>query len=220
MNLGELGGFLFDQPLLALTIAAILLAVLAGMLAANRPRLAQGLRNTAYLGLIGALLLTVAELAGHNTRSEAAMWLDRTRPASVEGDETVISMRVGGHFWVEAELNGTPVEFLIDTGATYTGVSQNTASRAGLAPDEGDEGMVLDTANGPIVARKGTASSLRFGGIDANGLTVAIAPNTEVETNVIGMNLLSQLASWRVEDNKLILVPKTSDAQIEPNRGA
>ena len=175
MNLGELGGFLFDQPLLALTIAAILLAVLAGMLAANRPRLAQGLRNTAYLGLIGALLLTVAELAGHNTRSEAAMWLDRT---------------------------------------------QNTASRAGLAPDEGDEGMVLDTANGPIVARKGTASSLRFGGIDANGLTVAIAPNTEVETNVIGMNLLSQLASWRVEDNKLILVPKTSDAQIGPNRGA
>lgn len=208
MNLGELGGFLYSQPLLALTIAAILLAVLAGMIPANRLQLRHGLRNTAYLGLGGAALLTVAQAALHNTRSEAALWLDGTSPASVEGNETVISQRADGHFWVEAQLNGTPVEFLIDTGATYTGVSAATAARAGLVPDQGDEGMVLDTANGPIVARKATAGSVRFGGIDAQGLTVAIAPGTESEVNVIGMNLLSQLQSWRVEGGKLILVPK------------
>ncbi|MCJ2177965.1 retropepsin-like aspartic protease family protein [Novosphingobium album (ex Hu et al. 2023)] len=207
MNLGELGSFLYDQPLLALTIAAILLAVLAGMVSANRPQLGHGLRNTAYLGLGGAALLTVTQVALHNTHSEAALWLDGTRPASVEGNETVISQRADGHFWVEAQLNGTPVEFLVDTGATYTGVSAATAERAGLMPEEGTEGMVLDTANGPIVARKATAGSLRFGGIDAKGLTVAIAPDTESDINVIGMNLLSQLASWRVEDNRLILLP-------------
>ncbi|MEJ2408423.1 MAG: TIGR02281 family clan AA aspartic protease [Novosphingobium sp.] len=210
MNLGDLGSFLYDQPLLALTIAAILLAVLAGMLSANRPQLGHGLRNAAYLGLAAAALLTVAQLASHNTRSEAAFWLDRTRPATVEGNQTVVSQRVDGHFWVEARLNGVPVEFLIDTGATYTGVSRSTAARAGLQPDESNEGIVLDTANGPIVARKATANSLRFGGIEANGLTVAIAPNTQSEVNVIGMNLLSQLKSWRVEDNKLILVPQGS----------
>jgi aspartyl protease family protein len=208
VNLGELGSFLYDQPLLALTIAAILLAVLAGMISASRPHLGHGLRNTAYLGLGGAALLTVAQVALHNTHSEAALWLDSTRPTSVEGGETVISQRADGHFWVKAQLNGTPVEFLVDTGATYTGVSAATAGRAGLMPDEGDVGMVLDTANGPIVARKATASSLRFGGIDARGLMVAIAPDTESDINVIGMNLLSQLASWRVEGNKLILVPK------------
>jgi aspartyl protease family protein len=207
VNLGELASFLFEQPLLALTIAAILLAVAAGMVAATRPRLADGLRNTAYLGLAAALLLTVAQLAGHNTRSEAALWLDGPREASVEGDETVISKRVDGHFWVVGELNGTPVEFLVDTGATYTGVSQRVASQVGLIPDEGDEGMVLDTANGPIVARKATARSLRFGGIEVKGLTVAIAPDSESDLNVIGMNLLSRLASWRVEGDKLILQP-------------
>ncbi|MCJ2186091.1 retropepsin-like aspartic protease family protein [Novosphingobium beihaiensis] len=208
MNLGELGSFLYAQPLLALTIAAILLAVLAGMLSASRPQLGHGLRGASYLGLAAAALLTVAQVAGHNTRSEAAFWLDRTRPASVEGNETVVSQRVDGHFWVEAQLNGVPVEFLVDTGATYTGVSRSTAERAGLRPDEGDEGMVLDTANGPIVARKATAGSLRFGGIEANSLMMAISPDTESDVNVIGMNLLSQLKSWRVEDNKLILVPK------------
>lgn len=208
MNLGELGGFLFDQPLMTLTIVAILLAVGAGMLAATRPRLGQALRNTAYLGLVAALLLTVAQLAGHNSRSDAALLLDRTRPAEIVGTETVIAMRADGHFWVEAQLNGRPVDFLIDTGATYTGVSRRVAERVGLRPDENGAGVILETANGPIVARMAEADSLRFGGIEANALPVAIGPDGEVDTNVIGMNLLSQLGAWRVEDNRLILVPR------------
>ncbi|MEE4450298.1 retropepsin-like aspartic protease family protein [Novosphingobium resinovorum] len=208
MNLGQLGSFLFDQPLLALTIAAILLAVGAGMLGASRPRLGQALRNIGYLGMVAALLLTVAELAGHNSRSEAALWLDRTRPAETVGRETVVAMRADGHFWVEAQLNGQPVEFLIDTGATYTGVSRRVAERVGVQPDADDRGMILETANGSIVARRGTADSLKFGGIEAHALTIAIGPDNEVDTNVIGMNLLSQLAAWRVEGNRLILTPK------------
>ncbi|KMS59557.1 peptidase [Novosphingobium barchaimii LL02] len=208
MNLGELGGFLFDQPLLTLTIAAILLAVTAGMVSAARPRVGQVMRNAAYLGLVAALLLTVAQLAGHNGRSEAALWLDRTRPAEIVGKETVIAMRADGHFWVEARLNGEPVDFLIDTGATYTGVSNRVARRVGLRPNEKDEGVLMDTANGTIVAQMASANSLRFGGIEANTLPVAIGPDGEVDTNVIGMNLLSQLASWRVEGSRLILVPK------------
>lgn len=208
MNLGELGGFLFDQPLLTLTIVAILLAVGAGMLTDTRPRLGHAMRNGAYLGLVAALLLTVAGLASHNGRSEAALWLDRTRPAQIVGQQTIIAMRADGHFWVEAQLNGTPVDFLIDTGATYTGVSRRVAERVGLRPDENDAGVILETANGSIVARMATADVLQFGGIKANALPVAIGPDGEVETNVIGMNLLSRLGSWRVEGKRLILVPK------------
>lgn len=207
MNLGELAGFLFDQPLLALTILAVLLAVGAGMLSASRPRTGQAMRNAAYLGLAAVLLLTVAQLAGHNSRSEAALWLDSTRPAEIVGRETVIAMRADGHFWVQAQLNGQPVDFLVDTGATYTGVSKRVAERVGLRPDAAGDGVILETANGAIVARMAVADTLRFGGIDANALPMAIGPNGEVETNVIGMNLLSRLRSWRVEGNRLILVP-------------
>lgn len=208
MNLAELGGFLFHQPLLALTMAAILLGVGAGMLAATHPRLGQALRNAAYLGLVAALLLTVAQVEGHNNRSDAALLLDRARPAGIVGKETVIAMRADGHFWVKAQLNGAPVDFLIDTGATYTGVSSRVAKRVGLRSAAGDAGVILETANGPIVASMGTADSLRFGGVEANGLPVAISPDGEVDTNVIGMNLLSQLGAWRVEGDRLILVPK------------
>ena len=212
MNLGELSEFLYQKPLLALTIAAILVSILAGMLTMRYPRLSHGLRNTAYLGLTAALLLTVASLAGNAHRSDAALWLDQVRPAAVEGAQTVLPLRTDGHFWVEAQLNGQPVNFLIDTGATYTGISQSVAQRAGILPDDGDQGVMLDTANGTIVARMATAGSLRFGSIEATSLPVAIGPDNEVETNVIGMNLLSQLGSWRVENNQLILVPKATPA--------
>jgi aspartyl protease family protein len=208
MNLGELTGFLYEKPLLALTIGAILAAILSGMLAPSRPGLGKVLRNGAYLGLAAALLLTVAEIASHNPRSEAAFWLDRTRPPQVEGNRTVIRMRTDGHFWVEARLNSVPVEFLVDTGATYTGVSASTARKVGLVPDTEDDGVMLDTANGPIVARMAMADSLTFGSVDAHGLPVAIAPDTESDVNVIGMNLLSLLASWRVEGDRLILEPR------------
>src|SRR5262249_31411852 len=148
VNLGELSEFLYQKPLLALTIVAILVSVLAGMLTVRYPRLSHGLRNTAYLGLTAALLLTIASLAGNARRSDAALWLGQVRPAAVEGAQPVLPLRTDGHFWVEAQLNGEPVTFLIDTGATYTGISQSAAKRAGIVPDEGDQGVMLDTANG------------------------------------------------------------------------
>lgn len=207
MSLGELTRVLAAQPLLSLTIAAILMAVAAGMTAATRPRLGQAMRNAAYLGLAAALLLTVAQLARHTDRSEAALLLDRTRPAQVIGDQTVIAQRADGHFWVTAQLNGHPVDFLIDTGATFTGVSQRVADRVGLARIPGDYGMILETANGSIEAHRAVARSLQFGAIAVRDLPMAIGPDGEVDTNVIGMNLLSQLSGWRVEGKRLILTP-------------
>jgi aspartyl protease family protein len=47
---------------------------------------------------------------------------------------------------------------------------------------------------------------LRFGNVAAHGLDAIIAPGLG-PTNVVGMNLLSRLSSWRVENNVLILVP-------------
>ena len=51
-----------------------------------------------------------------------------------------------------------------------------------------------------------TIDTLRFGNVKAGGLDAVIAPNIG-ETNVVGMNLLSRLKSWRVEGQTLILVP-------------
>jgi aspartyl protease family protein len=51
-----------------------------------------------------------------------------------------------------------------------------------------------------------TIDDLRFGNVAAHGLDAIIAPGLG-PTNVIGMNLLSRLSSWRVEGRTMILVP-------------
>ncbi len=56
---------------------------------------------------------------------------------------------------------------------------------------------MMQTANGPVSAEIGTIEELRFGSVVARGLDAAIAPNIG-RTNVLGMNLLSRLRSWRV----------------------
>ena len=69
--------------------------------------------------------------------------------------------------------------------------------------------MVL--GNGTMEAQISNAETLSFGNIEAQGIDVVIAPNMG-STNVVGMNVLSRLKSWRVEDNTLILVPAAGQA--------
>ncbi|HEX8402186.1 MAG TPA: aspartyl protease family protein, partial [Allosphingosinicella sp.] len=49
-----------------------------------------------------------------------------------QGETMRIRQSDDGHFWVEARLNGKPVRFLVDSGATTTSISVATAHRAGI----------------------------------------------------------------------------------------
>jgi aspartyl protease family protein len=66
--------------------------------------------------------------------------------------------------------------------------------------------VILHTANGAATAETGAIDELRVGNIVARNLRVVTAPGLG-ELNVLGMNFLSKLQSWRVEGRTLILVP-------------
>lgn len=210
MNLGQLGAFLFAQPLLAVAVLAILLAAAGWIMERSHPRAGQMLRIGGYVGMVAALLLVTVEAAWRASRSDARLLLGTGGKVTVVGSDTVVPLDPSGHYWVKADLNGKPADFLIDTGATYTTLSASTARLAGITADAGRLPVQLNTANGPIVARFGTARELTFGTISARDLDVVIGPEAAGDTNVIGMDLLGQLAGWRVEARKLILAPKAS----------
>jgi aspartyl protease family protein len=211
MDLRETFGFLASQPLLALAIAAIFLATLGGMVRRGMPRtggLIQGLGN---LGLVAALLLTIAQVARLTTGSDLALPQIGLPEQRVEGGETRIAMDGDGHFWLRAEVNGVPRRFLVDTGATLTALSPGTAEAAGVEARSMRQTVTLRTANGSVRAELVTIDELRFGNVVARDLDAVVAPGIG-ETNVIGMNLLSRLASWRVEGRTLVLVPNHPQA--------
>ena len=72
----------------------------------------------------------------------------------------------------------------------------------------------MQTANGAVAAELTTIDELRFGNVAARGLDAVIAPGLG-PTNVLGMNLLTRLASWRVEGDTMILVPHHPQAPLE-----
>lgn len=127
-------------------------------------------------------------------------------PARAEGQALRIPVAPDGHYWVEGRINGTSARFLIDSGATITALSENTARNAGLNYDVGAPGVIMNTANGKVEARRSTIATLAIGPINASDLPVVVSP-TFGEVNVIGMNMLSRLKSWGVENGEMVLTP-------------
>jgi aspartyl protease family protein len=95
---------------------------------------------------------------------------------------------------------------LIDSGATVTAISERTAREAGVDVGRGLAPIVLRTANGTAPAETGAIAELKVGNIAARNLRVVTSPGLG-DLDVLGMNFLSKLESWRVEGRTLVLVP-------------
>lgn len=212
MALPEILAPLIGQPLLALAIAAILLVVAGGMIRRALPRLGGFVRGLGNLGLTAALLLTIAQVARISPGIDISLPQIGMAEQAVSGSETRIRMARDGHFWITAQVNGVDRRFLVDTGATLTAVAPGTADRAGIEPGGLRPPVMLKTANGTTQAELATIDELRIGNVVARGLDTVIAPGIG-ETNVLGMNFLSRLQSWRVEGRTLILVPHHPQAE-------
>jgi aspartyl protease family protein len=199
---------LLGQPLLALALAlgAMVLVVLGGLIRRPLPLVGGFLRGVGQLGLIGALLLTIAQVARINPGTDITLPQLGMPQQEVSGRETRIRLAHDGHFWITADVGGAPVRFLVDTGATLTAIAAQTAADAGIEPQTLRPPVVLKTANGATTAQLATIEELRVGNVIARNLDAVIAPGIG-NVNVLGMNFLSRLASWRVEGRTLILVP-------------
>ena len=155
------------------------------------------------LALFIFILLQQAPYQPELSRLTSSLGLD---DQTVSGKELQVKMAPDGHFWVVATLNGVKRRMLIDSGATVTAISPETARAAGIKTGTTLAPVMLRTANGVAPARTGSVDELRVGNIVARNLKVVTAPGLG-NLDVLGMNFLSKLASWRVEGRTLILVP-------------
>lgn len=119
------------------------------------------------------------------------------------GEEMRIAMRDDGHFWVTGSINGQDARFLVDSGASITTISSDVAGRAGVVTDM--RVSTVETANGDVLMRRATVDRFEVGTIVRSDFGIHVSEADD--TNVLGMNFLSSLASWRVEGNTLVLRP-------------
>lgn len=104
----------------------------------------------------------------------------------------------------QGTVNGAPVEFVVDTGASGTVISQHVADAAGIrsCTTVGYAG----TANGVVRRCTTTVSEITFGEFRVRNLVVAIMPNMAVDA-LLGMDVLGRLKIQQ-EDGVLSLSKK------------
>ena len=188
---------------LALYAAGIALIV---FLLQRIPVVGRFIRFAVSFALFAFLIFMLLQQAPYNptlARFTESLGVDDQR---VAGGELRVRMSADGHFWVNASVNGVPRRMLIDSGATVTAISADTAREAGVETGTGLTPVVLKTANGMAPARTGSIDELRVGNIVARNLKIVSSPGLG-DIDVIGMNFLSELQSWRVEGRTLVLVP-------------
>lgn len=190
------------QPLLIYAaIAALLLMALQRI-----PVIGRFIRLAFSAALLAFLIFLVLQMAPYQpelSRITGSLGLD---DQEVAGKELRVPMSGDGHFWVRATVNGVERRMLIDSGATITALSARTASEARVDTAGSLAPIVLQTANGNAPASAGRVDELRVGNILARNLRVVTSPSLG-SMDVLGMNFLSRLESWRVEGRTLILVP-------------
>lgn len=189
-------------------IAAIMMLVLVGSsLVSRRLPIGQVARMVA-----GWLLIFAAVLVGYSYRFELNAVVQRVagdllgERGQTVGDTLRVPMAPDGHFWVRARVNGHEQRFLIDSGATTTALSADAAEAADLEIERGGFPVLINTANGTVEADRTQIRRLSLGPIVAKDMAAVVSPAFG-DMNVLGMNFLSSLQSWRVEGQTLILVP-------------
>lgn len=196
-----------DTGFYAAMLALMLILPLSSLLARRLP-----IGSTLKMAAAWAAIFAVALLAVTAARQNGVRLADvpvalGLASEQVSGNMLIIQRSPDGHFWAEVSINGFKQRMLIDSGATTSAISIDTARAAGVEVND-PFGVMLNTANGPMIARRATAGVYNVGPIHAKDIELSVAPS--FATGMIGMNFLSRLKSWRVEGDRMILEPRAA----------
>jgi aspartyl protease family protein len=121
-----------------------------------------------------------------------------------EGGEVVLQRNRSGHYVAPGRINGEPVTFLLDTGATQVSVPEVLADRLGL---EKGRRLQTMTANGVISVHTTRLDSVQLGGIELRDVSASINPYMPGDTVLLGMSFMQHLDMVQREGTLSLSVP-------------
>ncbi|WP_127089393.1 TIGR02281 family clan AA aspartic protease [Aquabacter cavernae] len=124
---------------------------------------------------------------------------------SVDARTVEITRSGSGSFAVNALVNGAPITFMLDTGASVVVLTQDDARAAGIAPDGLRYDVPVDTANGRTRAASVTLRTVAVGSISETNVRALVSAPGALRTSLLGMTFLSRLAGFQIDGDKLIL---------------
>ena len=133
----------------------------------------------------------------------AQLKLDPSSGRASSGDQIVMTAGSGGHFSSAGSINGQPVAFLVDTGATNVALSQTEADRLGVRWRDGLRGMA-QTANGPVAVHRARLASVRIGDVQVFDVEATVVP-MQMEQILLGNSFLTRFQMRRDNDTLTLI---------------
>lgn len=118
------------------------------------------------------------------------------RNANPSNQTVTLAADSRGHFFVNGQVNGAQVRFLVDTGATWVALSGADATRLAIDYRKGEQNL-MSTANGVAAAYKVKLDSVRIGDITVNNVDAVVMEGSGPGIALLGMSFLNRMEMRR-----------------------
>jgi aspartyl protease family protein len=128
--------------------------------------------------------------------------------ANSDAQRVLLSGDSKGHYVTSAQINGVPMQFLVDTGATSVTISAEDARRANVRYSAADRGL-MQTANGLVGAYRVKFDTVKLGDIVLNNVDGVVLEGNALggRFGLLGMSFLSRM-EMRREGDQLMLIKR------------
>jgi aspartyl protease family protein len=106
-----------------------------------------------------------------------------------------------GHFYLDAQVNGAQVHFLVDTGASMVALTAADAQRAGIALPT--ERAVAQGAGGAVEIVPVTIDRIAAGPLEARNIEGAVARDLPI--SLLGQSFLSRIGTVQISGDRMVL---------------
>ena len=109
-----------------------------------------------------------------------------------------------GHYYLTLDLNGVPVDFVVDTGATDMVLTREDAARIGLDPATLAYTGIAGTANGQVRTARVRLDEVSLGGIVDRNVSASVNAGV-MSTSLLGMTYLQRFHRLEISNGRLVL---------------
>ena len=119
-----------------------------------------------------------------------------------------------GLFYISALVNGTPVRFLVDTGANLVVLTANDAKRTGINGQTSQTVGLMDTASGSTAMERVRLQSVNVAGQEGSNIDAAVM-HGGLKVSLLGQSMLSKLGDMTISGDEIVVRPHNLGAHSD-----
>lgn len=137
------------------------------------------------------------------TEASQAQVAEKSGKPRADSKALTLTRDGSGQFTLSVPVNGSDVEFLVDTGADLVALTEADAEALGILPDESEFEPSMRTASGVGYGAHITIDEIEVAGKKLHDVEAVVVK--DLGTNLLGQTVLRQLRSVELKGDKMVI---------------